>query len=162
VVRVHDAHGGAAASRQVVGGCRDPRKGARLGGVRVHDGGAGLVEQPAECQQRQHVVRRRDRPLQRRYVRSIDVLRNEVSHVTFAFSETAVDQPRPKPALGEPMRERNGLYRRPADVQARDDSKNADRSGGICELAGHRVSGITVSPGNGIQRLISRPTSEEA
>ena len=64
---------------------------------------------------------------QRGEVSRLDALRQEIAHVAFAFAQLSVDEQRLDAARAQPIRERHGLNRRAADVQARDDSDDAHR-----------------------------------
>jgi len=51
--------------------------------------------------------------------------RQQIAHVAFSFAERSVDQACRESARREALRQRNRLNRWPADVQARDESKDA-------------------------------------
>ena len=120
VVGVNHARTRRASARQVVRRRRQPAQQARLRHVRMNDGrlpGAELSIQPP---QRAQIVERRQRAAQRRQEHRVGAGRQQVAHVAFAVTETAVEESRAVAVRVECGGESGRLDRRSADVEARD------------------------------------------
>jgi hypothetical protein len=129
VVRVDQSRGRMSTDARVVqqrGGAAD-RSG--FCGVRVHDRGTKSAE---ESEHASHCRRRPPGlPTERRHVRHIElaIVRDQISHVALARPEPAVDEQRLAAQRVEARAHLDGLNRRSADVQARDDARDTDGCG---------------------------------
>ena len=125
VVGVNHARTRRASARQVVRRRRQPAQQTRLRHVGMNDGrlpGAELSIQPP---QRAQIVERRQRAAQRRQEHRVGAGRQQVAHVAFAVTETAVEESRAVAVRVECGGESGRLDRRSADVEARDHARNA-------------------------------------
>jgi hypothetical protein len=135
VIGVHDARACAPSLRAVVRERRDTSDRAGLCHVCVHDVRPEAAERAEHLRQRGGVLERSDPTLQGRDVgRSDAAVRQQITHVAFAGAQASVDQKRLDAALRQTLGERHGLNGRPADIQARDDSRDAHRGDNITRL----------------------------
>jgi hypothetical protein len=128
VIRVNDACSPPTPNGAVVGDGRQTSERAGLRHMRMDDVGPEGAERSIELPPRPRVVSRSEPTLQcvhmERRDRRIGLL-EEVGHVPFALANRSVHEERLDAPFRQPRREIDRLYRRAADVQARDDSRNA-------------------------------------
>jgi hypothetical protein len=115
---------------------REPADGAGLGGVRVEDVRPDLADDAQQAARRDRVGQGRDLPLELRDVERVDAeLVGDVLHRPLAAADPARHEGRPVADAVELPAEVGDVQGRPADVEARDDTQDADRRLAGCHEA---------------------------
>jgi hypothetical protein len=108
----------------------------------MHDVGAQIAQDVDQLHQRERVMKGSDRTFQRSQRLDRNRRRQQIPHVAFAAIELAVNEERFESARRQSFGQRDRLNRRPADVQPRDDSKDAHREN--CTTTHVPVDGTSV------------------
>ena len=114
-------------SRAAGGGAPD---GSGFGGMGVDHVRLPFAEDPQELEEGDQIRRPEVRRQGRHAFRPDSLFLRQIMHSGFAASLAAGDQPRREPVAGQPRRQFDDVRGRPADVQARDDDGNPQRSVG--------------------------------